>query len=500
MKIGFVHLGRENLGIEYLSSVAKKEGHEVRLYYSPGLFGQNDNVLYIPSLEKKFDKTQYLIDQVCLEKPDVLCFSVYTTTFTWGLDFAAKVKECMDIPTLFGGLHVTLTTDEVLKHSQVDMAVYGEGEGAFPLAIKALAGKTDPAKVKGLLWRKDGQVMKNPLFPLIKDLDSIPFPDKALFEKDVNFVDDYMVMTNKGCPFSCAYCCESAINKMYDNRFFRRRSTDSVMEELQQMYQRYHFREVMFNDSIFFTHEDWFFELMEKYRRRIRRPFRCFGQVSYLTDEIAKVLMESGCYAIEFGVQTLNETVRKNVLNRNETNQDNSKAFAICDKRKIHYDIDHIFGLPDEKEEDFVFAAKYYSKLKYLNRIKCHFLTYFPGTQIIETALEMGLINKEQVNDINAGKVGDFFHASTHMDKHSLKLANSFHKFFKVLPLIPKSWAEKIIAKKWYNLFGGLPSLATIFLQIIGAIKGRDYRFVLQIKYYALRLRRNWHLLKYNRR
>ena len=44
MKIGFVHMGREHLGIEYLSAVAKEAGHEVRLYYDPGLFSQNDNV------------------------------------------------------------------------------------------------------------------------------------------------------------------------------------------------------------------------------------------------------------------------------------------------------------------------------------------------------------------------------------------------------------------------------------------------------------------------
>ena len=129
-----------------------------------------------------------------------------------------------------------------------------------------------------------------------------------------------------------------------------------------------------------------------------------------------------------------------------------------------------------------------------------HFLTYFPGTKIIETALEMGLISTGEVENIVNGKIGAFFHASSHMDKKSIALTESFHKFFKVLPLLPKGLSKKIIEKKWYGLFNALPSVVTIFLQVVGAVRGRDYRFILQIKYYALRLRRNRHLLTYNRR
>lgn len=500
MKIGFVHLGRENLGIQYLSSVAKEYGHQVALYYDPGLFGSNDNVFYIPSLESKFGKSGYLLERISIDKPDVICFSVYTTTFRWALDLAGKLKEQSGIPILFGGLHVTLAPDEVMSHPQVDMAVAGEAEAVFIDAVNAVTGKGKPEDVKNLIWRKNGEVVENPLAPPIENLDSIPLPDKALFEKDVNFVDDYMIMTNRGCPYSCAYCCESALNDIYGNKFFRRRSVESVMDELVVMFGRYRFREVMFNDSIFFTHKEWLFTLLEQYRKKIGRPFRCFGQVTYLDEEIASELVRAGCYAIEFGVQTLNETVRKNILKRKESNEENSKAFSICDKYKIHYDVDHIFGLPGETDEDYFFAARYYSDLKYLNRIKCHYLTYFPGTKIVQTALEMGLLTDGDVADIHKGQVGDFFHDTEKSSGALEKKARDFQKFFKVLPLLPKSWTENILQKDWMGFFRKLPAPFMIFLQVLGAIKGRDYRFFLYIKYYFFRIKRNWHIVKYNKK
>lgn len=499
MKIGFVHLGRENLGIEYLSAVAKEKGHEVVLYYDPGLFSQNDNVFFIPKLEKKFAKANYLIERICADRPDVVCVSAYTTTFQWTLEVSQKIKERSALPVLFGGLHVTLAPGEVMKHPQVDMALMGEGEAVFCDALDAVTGRADPKDIPGLLWRQGEKAIKNPLGDPIENLDSIPLPDKALFENDVNFVDDYMVMTNRGCPFSCAYCCESVVNQMYGNRYFRRRSVDSVMEELEVMFDRYRFREVMFNDSIFFTHKEWLFKLLERYRQTIGRPFRCFGQVAYLTDDIAVELVRSGCYAIEFGVQTTSETVRKNILDRKETNEENLHTFLLCDAHKIHYDIDHMFGLPGETDKDYFHAARFYAQLKYLNRIKVHYLNYFPGTKIVETALEMGLIGKEDITQIMEGKVGDFFHDPAVKDRTQSRFGSAFHKFFKVLPLLPASWIEKVLQKGWYRHFARMPSPITILLQVIAAIKGRDYRFFLYLKYYLFRLKKNWHIISYNR-
>ena len=92
MKIAFAHLGRESLGIEYLSAVLKRAGHETRLALDPGLFGENDNVFYVPALERLLDQRRRVVEEIVSWSPDVVAFSAYTSTFQWCLDVAQAVR------------------------------------------------------------------------------------------------------------------------------------------------------------------------------------------------------------------------------------------------------------------------------------------------------------------------------------------------------------------------------------------------------------------------
>ncbi|HPQ68552.1 MAG TPA: radical SAM protein [bacterium] len=490
MKIAFVHLGRENLGIEYLSAVLKQDGHTVALHYDPGLFGINDNVFYVPRLEKRYARDARIVSEIIAAPPDLLCFSVYTGTYQWCLDIARRVRDHVRGPIVFGGIHVTLVPHEVMKHEVVDYALVGEGEEAMRELVAKLAAGEDPRGTANLCWRENGEVRCAPLRPPLADLDTLPLPDKALFENWVNMADDYLVMTVRGCPFSCAYCCESAINRIYNRRFLRRRSVDAVIDELELMARRYDYREVMFNDSILFGEKAWLLDLLEKYRRRVRKPFRCFGQVKFLDEEIAQALAESGCYAIEFGLQTLNESIRRNILQRSESNEEAERAFRLCDRYKLRYDIDHIFGLPEESVADFEFAARFYRSLTYLNRIKCHNLTYFPATPIIDAARERGMLSERNVRDIDEGRTGDFFHEYTFFDDEQRAQADAFRKLYKFLPLLPRRFVDWLTENRRWRHIRKIPGPLIILAQILGAVRGRDYRFWLYIKYYLLRLRR----------
>ena len=66
MRIIFVHQGRENLGIEYLSALLKRDGHQVSLAYDSGLFGASDNVFYSSSWEKIFSTPEKVITKIDL--------------------------------------------------------------------------------------------------------------------------------------------------------------------------------------------------------------------------------------------------------------------------------------------------------------------------------------------------------------------------------------------------------------------------------------------------
>jgi len=490
MKVLFVHLGREHLGIEYLSAVLKRHGHTVGLALDLGLLSSEDNVLCSPRLRPLMDETDRLVEEARCFQPDVLCFSPYTTTYRWSLQLAGLLRRATGAPTIFGGIHTTLVPDVAIRERDVDFAVVGEGEEALVELLDGLQRANLDERIANVWLKRGGQTIANPPRPLSQDLDSLPLPDKALFEPYVNFHDDYLLMASRGCIFNCSYCCESYARQLYGGRFYRRRSTESVIAELRAMKARYRFREVMFNDAVFFAERDWLREFLERYRREIRVPFRCFGQVKLADEEVMRTLRDAGCYAVEFGLQTINPDVKRRILGRTESVEEALRAFRACDRVKLHYDIDHMFGLPGESPADHRAAALLYCRLRYLNRIKCHNLSYFPRLRIVEEALREGTLVPEEVCEIEHGKVSDFFHTDSIKDEALRREKDAMHALYKILPILPRRWVERLVETGRYRWLRWLPKPLVMVLQVLVAIRGRDYRFVLYFRYYLLRVRK----------
>lgn len=484
MNVTFVHIGREHLGIEYLSSVLKKEGHKVSLAYDPGLFGPEDNVFYAPCLERVFSRKKDIISTIENTNPDVVAFSVYTSTYPWACDIARIIKQTTGVKTVFGGVHATLVPEVVIKNDFVDFVVAGEGEHALLDLIEAIVSNKPEYNIPNVWYKKNGAVIKNPLRPPIKDLDSLPFPDKELFENEINYKEDYMTMTSRGCKFSCSYCCECYFHTVYGKEYFRRRSISSVIDELRAMKERYHFKRVMFFDSVFFTDKKWLEDFLHEYKKEISVPFRCEGHVNFVDDGLIKLMKKAGCYGIDFGVQTFNEDIRKNILHRYETNAQIDKAFGICDRAKVRYDVDLIFGLPLTEERDYILPIEFMEPHKYFNRLKVYLLSYYPKLPIIDKAREAGMLDVQDIERINNGDIGDFFHKDSIKDPQHKLWKDNFEKLYRLFPLMPSFFRRYIVKKKLYRYFRMVPGVVVTFCQFIIGIYKRDPRFFIYIKRY----------------
>jgi radical SAM superfamily enzyme YgiQ (UPF0313 family) len=492
MLITFAHLGREHLGLEYLSAVLKQAGHSVTLAYDCGLFGPEDNVLYSPTLERLFSRRERVIQAIEKSNPDLVGFTVYTGTFRWACDIASEVKRRLRVPIVFGGIHASLVPQKVIEKECVDYVVVGEGEYALLDLLDRLKSGARPDGIPNVWWKEGSEIRPSPVRPPIDDLDSLPLPDKGLFETDVNYRDDYLTMSTRGCLFRCSFCCESHVNRLYGNKFYRRRSPDGMLTELQEMKKRYGFREVNFFDPVFFIDKAWLREFLTAYRDRIGVPFRCFGHTTFMDDEVAGLLKEGGCYAIEFGFQTANESVRRNILGRSETEEANLRAFQTCDRFGIRYDLDHIFNLPEETEDDLIAAARYYGERKLLNRVKCHNLTYFPGLAIVKTALERGELSDADLVALEEGQIHDFFHEDGIRDLEKQRRKRCFAKLYKLLPLLPKRLLDALLERRRYLWMRFVPGPVVWVGQFLNGMLKRDLRFAIYLRYIALRLWRHF--------
>ena len=127
MRIAFLAIGAENLGVEALSAALKGAGHGVTLAYDPSLF--DDLVYYkIPFLAKLFDVKERVIKKVVASKPDLVGINVFVDNFKWACYMAREIKKRINVPVIFGGVFPTACPERVLKEDCVDMVCLGEGE------------------------------------------------------------------------------------------------------------------------------------------------------------------------------------------------------------------------------------------------------------------------------------------------------------------------------------------------------------------------------------
>ena len=179
MNIVFVSSACETLAIEYLSAALKHAGHSCKLCFDPQLF--DDTFLKYPILSRLFDYTEIIMDELRSCQPDLVAFSVVSDNFPWASRLSKRIKQELDVPIVFGGVHPTSVPEYTLQYSSADYVVMGEGEGAI---VDLVENINDPAVCRTIpnVWAKDGEkIIKNDVRPLVEDLDSLPFPDKEIF-------------------------------------------------------------------------------------------------------------------------------------------------------------------------------------------------------------------------------------------------------------------------------------------------------------------------------
>ena len=129
--------------------------------------------------------------------------------------------------------------------------------------------------------------------------------------------------------------------------------------------------------------KQWLKEFLWYYKDMVGLPFTCFGHPKYLDEEIVRLLKLCGCHMVWLGIQNANENLRKHILNRYETNDEILSACKLIKKHGLKLMIDHIFGVPEEQEEDMVYSYDFYKRLK-PDVVNCYEMLYFPRTKINE--------------------------------------------------------------------------------------------------------------------
>lgn len=167
-----------------------------------------------------------------------------------------------------------------------------------------------------------------------------------------------------------------------------------------------------------------------------------------------------------FGIQSASETTRAKILKRYESNKQIEKAAQDCHKAKLKFSIDHIFNIPGEGLKEHQQALSFYNKLR-PSIIHSYWLQYFPGTEIIKTAMKYKIISKSDLKNIEEGKTSTSLVVGLGgKDNFDPNLVyKNLQFFFTLLPIIPQKLMDKIINKKLYLTRFNPPLILNIALK-----------------------------------
>ncbi|MDD5556339.1 MAG: radical SAM protein [bacterium] len=477
MKVAFITSGQENLGVEYLSSSVRRAGHEVRLFFDPQTFG-GGIFLRIELLRMAFDLQNKIAAGVIDWRPDIIGFSCMTHNYDWSLQVARKIKEHAGAPPIiFGGIHPTSVPESVLSQDCVDMVAVGESETSFVKLVDSLGTTAPSPDVKGIQFKREGRIFRNKPSPLIQDLDSLPFPDKKIFHDKVpGFLelDSYSIMAGRGCPFSCTYCCNDILHRLYRGQsILRKRSVSNVIEELRLAKERFAFPEVFFQDDVFPSDLTWLEEFSERYRKEIGIPFQMIYHFKFTSEAHIRLLRAAGCYHIAFGVQSVSERVRREICNRFYTNEEAREAIRICRGNGIIVKLEHMFGFPTETADDLEEAVEFYRDVS-PDLIYTYWLVYYPATSIVEKGRRAGLLSEADIGDIVAGRRA-FYHRGTSI--RDRKLLMTYQLLFDLVPLLPRKIHQWLASHR--GLLKLLPRgyISHFFLVLLADFKTRQSIF-----------------------
>ena len=428
MRIAFYYnaiAGYEHLGVESLSAVLKENGFQVKLIMdTSGLL--NDIIKERPwlrRLSKNNETEEKIISEIKAFNPDIVCHSVLSENYASSIKYAKIFKERLgkEILNIVGGIHATSVPEIIIKNSLIDFVIVGEGELSLLQLIEAIEGKRSFEKVQNLVFKKNSKTVKNKIAPYVRNLDSLPLPDKDIFyDKIPVLAKDYYIMISRGCPFSCAYCCNSLYHNIYnfEKNHIRRRSVKHVMSELVIAKKKYRPKTISFLDEMFvFNKKDWLYPFLEEYVEKINLPYYCQLHPEQIDAELAHHLARSNCWNVTVGVQSGSSRIRNEIYKRRTSNEKVVEACKIIKQNKMFLTLDIILGCPTEEEKDLERTIEIMEQIV-PDRIASFFLAYYPGTEITQKAVESNYLPLEIENAYKEGSFG-----ATH---YALKLPGEF--------------------------------------------------------------------------
>jgi radical SAM superfamily enzyme YgiQ (UPF0313 family) len=386
------------LGEAYVASYLQKEGHEVEIL---DLTLTEDMKKDIP---KKIDSFVPDVIGMSIRNIDIATYPATIYFYPFAKQAIEYTKEITDIPIILGGSGFSIFAEQILRDTNHDFGVIGEGEYAFAEVVKRIRENEDIKKIpKGICYLTESGkfVVKEPW--RVENLDDIPFPSRDLLQNDkYKLVDGSIIgnlQTHRGCPFNCTFCSYVFLEG-HDMRY---RSVNKIVDEIDIMVNNHGIDNIFFTDSVLnLNYKHLESVCKEIIRRGIDFNWGCNyrSDINYL--ELIPLLKESGAKHFAIGVDSLSDKVLKE-MKKEHKKSDIIETTNKCSENEIELFLSLMLGAPGDtldtvKETlDAMLDLNVYMDSNWQGASEVLLMTgirIYPHTKINEIALKEGIITK----------------------------------------------------------------------------------------------------------
>ncbi len=326
---------RPPLGLGSLISIVRNMGH---------------NLFFIDN----YLKPSNFIEQGFLQKNNIDFVGIYTNTICYqdSLRMLNKIEALRNKglwrgKIIVGGPHTSVALETIPKF--VEFVVQGEGEAVI---IDILNGKFKQRIIK----------------KKIEDLDSIPFQPWDIFSKlpydftcpwmDIKPV--FVMNTSRGCPFDCTFCSVGSIWGKQHTYF----SANRIISEIEYLIKNYEAKGIYFREDNFTLNSKRTIEFCENLiKKNIKISWACETRVDNLSEDLIKLMSESGCKAFYFGIESGSQRIL-DFLNKKITVEQIENAIKWSKKYNIRTYCSLISAVPGETYKDYLLTKRLMHKLK----------------------------------------------------------------------------------------------------------------------------------------
>jgi radical SAM superfamily enzyme YgiQ (UPF0313 family) len=362
-----------------------KEIAGLGLLYLATVIKDNHDVTIIGGTERNPAPTEEIIEQVTALKPDILGISnVFSTLVISGKLIAKEIrKRFPQTKIIFGGNHATFIADELVMEDYVDVVVAGEGEVTFKELVEKIDKNQSIEDTKGIVYRKNGKIIRTAPRPPIKDINSIPFLDwRVVYDGMPRSIP---MCSSRGCPHDCIYCSTTA----FWGRKWRFRSARNMIDEILNVFDMYGSNEkklsVAFVDDNFTVNKKRVVEFCRLvHEENLELTWGASSRIEMVDEELLAMMSDAGCTAMFFGIESGSPRVLS-ALKRHYTPDEAKEKVDMCVKYGILPTCSFMIGNPYEDKSDI---EKTFSLLKVLKsyKVQTHIFTPLIGTEVYNNA------------------------------------------------------------------------------------------------------------------